>query len=188
MGNYTKDVVHFAATITQQAVYVVIHQSSIPEKWKNVCSTLLLNYSTLRSSAILRQHPVARFYLIHALSLALLFALKVLRKVMSNIVNALGNTLAPDGIVGNLSAHLPELLSLLFVRGVPETVEVFAGHRIDHFAPYLDADFGVEVKDGFVELVKVDSGEAVVERADVGEATGQAQATAKETLLVIFSR
>lgn len=131
------------------------------------------NYSTTsRSSAILRQHPITRFYLIHTLSLVLLFALEVLCKVVSNVVNALCNTLAPDGVVGNFFAHLPELLSLLFVRGVPEAVEVLAGHRVDHFAPDLDADFGVEVEDGFVEFVQVDAGEAVVERPDVGEATG----------------
>ena len=54
-------------------------------------------------------------------------------------------------------------------------MEVFAGHGVDHVAPDFDAFFAVFVEDGFVELVLVDAGEAIVEGTDVGESACETQ-------------
>jgi hypothetical protein len=129
-----------------------------------------------RTIAVLRKHSIRR--LIHCLPPALFITLEVLRKVMSDLMYTLRHAFSPNRVLIRLLAHLEELLSLLLMIGVPQAVEVFSGHGIDHAAPYADALFAVLIKDVFLELIEVNAGEAIIERANVCEAACQAHAAA----------
>lgn len=107
-----------------------------------------------------------------------LLALEILCEVVPDGMHRLGDGLAKQRVLLGLLAHGEEFLTLLEAGGVPQAVEVCARHGVDHVAPDADAHLAVLVENVLVELVLVDAGEAVVERADISEAAREPQATA----------